>query len=251
MLKVALFLLVTMVSFSFAVSPGDHFEMGGMKFQIERNYTLDPTLSQRYLHRIVQSVVNESNPDHVGLSAEEATQLSRHVVQTAQCYGIDPLVFANLISRESNFKPNAISDRGAVGLTQMTQAGIAEVLDRLDPHSKRRLNHLRALIKKCDPQIYDELPTVIAGDTIAEWKSAALTSPSYSLVLGALLLKLNLANHRLETKKLEIYRMALERYNGDPRVKIQFARDVLRGVKRMRAGQEIVSSSPKSPPPTP
>jgi len=45
----------------------------------------------------------------------------------AQKYGLDPNIFKNLISTESSWNPNSVSNKGAVGLTQLmpdTAAGL-------------------------------------------------------------------------------------------------------------------------------
>ena len=216
-----------------------------IRFQIERDYSLKYSLSQRDLYRIVQEAVNEANPQHVGMSIAESNRLTRNVVNVAQCFGIDPIIFTALIWRESNFKPKAQSDRGALGLTQMTQTGIKEVLDRLNPRSARKLKHLRSLVRKCSPALYSRLPVELSADIVAAWKNSVALIPTDALVVGAVLLKLNLANNYRYARKMDIYRSALEHYNGDPKVKVQFARDVLTLSKRMVSQPEIALNESK------
>lgn len=216
-----------------------------IKFQIEKDYVLKYSFSKRDLYRIVQQAMNEANPKRQGLSISESNLLTREVVNVAQCFGIDPIVFAALIWRESNFKPKSTSERGAVGLTQMTQTGIREVLDRLNPHSLRKLSHLRSMVKKCSPQMYERLPVELSADIIAAWKNSVAKIHTDALVMGALLLKLNLASNYKYARKIEIYRSALEKYNGDPKVKVQFARDVLTLSKRMISQPEIALNTSK------
>ena len=224
-------------------APGTHADL--IRFQIEQEYPLKPVYPKRELYTLVQKAIAEANPKHIGLSLEESTHLVRQVVHSAQCYGVDPVVFTALIWRESNFKPEATSETGAVGLTQMTVTGIHEVLDRLDPHSFRRLSHLRALVKRCDPQLFHRLPAEISADTLAVWKNNVALSNSDALIMGSLLLKINLASRAHSRHQLQVYQAALERYNGEPKIKVQFARDVLMLAKRMTSFPEIALNESK------
>jgi hypothetical protein len=219
-----------------------------IRFQIERNFKLKKGPSKRELLSVVQRSINEANPKHQGLAIAEINQLSREVVRVSECYGVDSVIFTGLIWRESNFKPSSVSERGAVGLTQMTSTGIQEVLERLSPTSHRRLGHLRSLAKKCSPGLLNRVPAEISADTVAAWKNNVAFSRKDALVMGALLLKINLAStnpFKTQSKQIETYRAALERYNGDPAIKEQFAKDVLLLAKRMIALPEVALNESK------
>ena len=218
------------------------------RMRIERNFQLKIIPKRRRLTTIVQRAINEANPKHQGLSVSDINQLTRDVVNVSQCYGIDPVVYTGLIWRESNFKQSARSERNARGLTQMTSAGIEEVLDRLSPTSHRRLGHLRSLVKRCSPNFLVRVPAKASADTLAAWRNSVTFSRKDSLVMGALLLKLNLAQARIPHRKpndFETYRAALEDYNGDPKMKVQFATDVLALAKRMMALPVVASNDSK------
>jgi hypothetical protein len=230
-------------SFSTGFGPVTRSDL--IKFQIEKDYGLKYSFSKRDLYRIVQTAVNEANPKHVGLTVNESNHLTRDVVNVSQCFGIDPIMFTGLIWRESNFKPNSTSERGAAGLTQMTQTGIREVLDRLNPRSARKLGHLRSLVKKCSPKFYERLSADVSADATTAWKTSVSKNHVDALVMGALLLKLNLASNYKYFRKFEIYRSALEKYNGDPKVKVRFANDVLTLAKRMISQPEIALNESK------
>ncbi len=213
-----------------------------IRIQIEKNFGLKQALPKVELYRLVQVAIHDANPQLVGLKPEEVGPLAHEVVDTAQCYGVDPLVFASLIWRESNFKPQATSERGAAGLTQMTQIGIQEVLERLSPISHRRLGKLRARVKQCNPRVYRRIPAEVSADTVAAWKNSVVISRQDALVMGALLFKINLASSRPETHrwgKIGLYSEALQRYNGDAEIKEQFAQDVLMLAKRMMELPEV------------
>ncbi len=216
-----------------------------IRFQIEKNFSFKSTPSKQELYQIIQRAMIEANPKKVGLGPDESAYLSRQVVHVSQCYGIDPVIFAALIWRESNFKPKSVSERGAVGLTQMTQTGVQEVLERLNEKSYRRLNHLRVLVRRCNPQFFDRLPTEISADTLAAWKNSVALVHLDALVMGALLLKINLATAPHRHDQVGIYRSALEKYNGDPKVKAKFAVDVFQLSKRMTDFPEIASIESK------
>ena len=216
-----------------------------IKSQIERNYPLKSTYQKRDLYRMVQGAIAEANPKQVGLEPKEGHRLSRQVVHTAQCYGVDPVVFTALIWRESNFKPNAESETGAVGLTQMTTSGVHEVLDRLDLNSFRKLKHLRTLVKRCSPEMYSRLPLEVSADIVAAWKNNVAFSNADALVMGVLLLKLHLASRVHSIQQTKVYLEALERYNGDPKIKVRFAQDVMQLAKRMSSLPEIALNDSK------
>ncbi len=221
---------------------GSIIQKDRIRAQIQSTFKLKSALSNRELYSIVQKSINEANPRHQGLSISEINGLSREVVTTAQCYGIEPVVFTGLLWRESNFKPSSQSERGAIGLSQMTLTGIQEVLERLSPTSHRRLGYLRTLVKKCNPQFLVRVPPVASADTLAAWKNSVAFSNTDALVMGALLLKIKLAStnpQKTMSSAVATYQAALELYNGDPKVKAQFAKDVLQLAKRMTELPEV------------
>jgi hypothetical protein len=216
------------------------------RFQIERNFQLQSQPSPHELHSIIEHAINEANPKHQGLKVSEINGLSRDVVEVSQCYGIDPVIYTGLIWRESNFKPGVTSSRKAIGITQMTSRGIEEVLDRLSPVSHRRLGHLRSLVNKCNPSFLDRVPGVASADTLAAWRNSVAFSNLDALVMGALLLKINLAAvNPVHGHPIATYKAALEHYNGDPKIKLQFAKDVLLLAKRMIELPEVAMNDSK------
>ena len=218
------------------------------RFQIERNFSLKTKLNGPELQGLVLKAIHEANPKNEGLDPSELIPLSKNVVKVSGCYGIDPVIFTSLVWRESNFKPSAMSETGATGLTQMTHRGIQEVLERLSPLSHRRLGHLRALVKKCNPAFLERVPAMVSADTLAAWKNSVTFSHTDALVMGALLLKINLASvksSKLPFNRIAVYQDALEKYNGDPKIKIQFAKDILLLSKRMIELPEVALNDSK------
>ena len=59
------------------------------------------------------------------------------IAASAQRAGVDPDDLANLIATESNWNPNAVSPRGAVGLGQHMPATASEL--GIDPRDPQRL----------------------------------------------------------------------------------------------------------------
>jgi len=206
--------------------------------QIERNFHLRGGISRFQLRKMILEAMEEANPKRVGLESEDSVPLAKEIIRSSRCYGVDPVVVTALIWRESNFKPAARSERGAVGLTQMTNPGIREVLDRLSPDSPRRLGYLRRLVARCHPSI-----SVRVGEgevtplQLFDWKESIQEHPAEAVAFGVLLLKINLASTRPRVifgeSALDHYRGALERYNGDPMIKEQFAQDVMLLARRM------------------
>ncbi len=166
----------------------------------------------------MKSAILEANENKSLVNQLEAKALSRQIIRVSQCFDLDPLVFTALIWRESHFKHQSQSETGAVGLTQLTKTGIHEVLDRLAKESPRRKNSLRNQMAACYPSLLKSIPDYPDVVDFSEWKRKMANSPEIALIFGAALFKINFKGD---------YRSALEKYNGDPRVKVRFATDVL------------------------
>jgi hypothetical protein len=220
-----------------ATHPSTPYEW--LQFQIEQDFSLRTHLNPRELAEAVNAAIQEANPELEGLPQDHPKRLTRDLIQVTRCLGIDPLIFTALIWRESNFKPQAVSERGAVGLTQMTMPGIREVLERTHDRGYRRLRYARALFRKCAPSVFRNLPAQLTPATIARTKSIIAMSTLDGMVFGAFLLKLNLAGIRGSIHRWDIYRAALERYNGDPKVKALFAQDILALTRKMLKRPEV------------
>jgi len=219
-----------------------------LRLQIEHDFQLKSHPSSKAeLYAVIQKAIVDANPRREGTVDSEVVHLSHELVRVSSCYGVDPVVYTGLIWRESNFKQAAVSGRKAVGITQMTSAGIQEVLERLSPISHKRLGYLRSLVKKCNPNFMDRVPYEVSADTIGAWRNTVVFSRTDALVMGALLLKINLARApaHLQSNQIETYRVALEHYNGDRSIKIQFAQDVLMLAKRMIALPEVAFNDSK------
>jgi hypothetical protein len=95
------------------------------------NY-LDSTY-KRTIARQKDSIIPEKRPQ--GLSSTTLTgppHLDALVVKYAQRYGMDPVIIRAIVKAESNWRPHAVSRKGAVGLMQL-MPGTALLL-RIDPH---------------------------------------------------------------------------------------------------------------------
>lgn len=219
-----------------------------IRFQIERNFNLKLNSDRKAVQKVISQAIEKANPRSEGLDLKTSENLPQEITRISSCYGIDPVIFTALIWRESNFKPSAISETGAAGYTQMTNRGIREVLDRLSPTSHRRLGYLRSLVKRCDAKFLVRVPPIASADTVAAWKNSVSVSTVDSLVMGALLFKINLASVHPNPQRItniSYYRNALERYNGDPNIKTQFATDVLLLSKRMMELPEVALNDSK------
>ncbi len=168
--------------------------------------------------RLVKSAILVANENTGVVSQLEAKALSRQIVRASQCFELDPIVFTALIWRESHFKHQSKSETGAVGLTQLTKMGIHEVLDRLGAESLRKRDSLRNQMASCYPSLLKSIPANTDFVDFSVWKRKMAHSPETALVFGAILLKINLNTD---------YQIALEKYNGDPRIKVRFSKEVL------------------------
>ena len=67
-----------------------------------------------------------------GVSSRDAEQLARLIVVEAREAGLDPILVAAVIKKESTFKKHAVSNRGAQGLMQVMPATGKYIASRLD-----------------------------------------------------------------------------------------------------------------------
>ncbi len=177
-----------------------------------------PWLGSREQQKLIQAAILSSQSDQSLVSQLRAKALSRQIQKASQCFELDPFVFTALVWRESNFRQQSKSPTGAVGLTQLTRPGVQEVMDQLARLSPRKNEFIRQKMKSCYPGILNMIPENSSGVDIFDWKKKIFVSQELSLVFGAVLFKTYLKGNYLK---------ALERYNGEPEIKFQFAREVM------------------------
>ncbi len=59
------------------------------------------------------------------------TEYSEYVYKYAQEYNVDPLMIFAIIKAESNFNPNVLSNRGAIGLMQLMDGTAEELCNKM------------------------------------------------------------------------------------------------------------------------
>jgi hypothetical protein len=168
--------------------------------------------------RLIKEAILTAGNDRQLVSQLQAKALSRKIVRISKCLDLDPLLYTSLIWRESHFKQGSKSITGAVGMTQLTTPGIHEVLDRLGAGSLRKKDYLRQQLSVCYPTLLKQIPAQVNTQQLPVWKKRVTSSPELALIFGAVLFK---SYHSGDD------RLALEKYNGDPKVKAGFAQDVL------------------------
>jgi hypothetical protein len=168
--------------------------------------------------RLIKEAILTASNDRQLVSQLQAKALSRKITRISKCFELDPLLYTSLIWRESHFKQGSKSRTGAVGLTQLTTPGIHEVLDRLGGQSIRKKDQLRQQLAACYPLLLKQIPSQVVTEQLPMWKKRISGSPELALIFGAVLFK---SYHSGDD------RLALEKYNGDPKVKVGFAQDVL------------------------
>lgn len=196
------------------------------------DHTLEPRVSRSETRRRIQLEILATQS-----SLTSAETVAKLVEKTASCYRVDPFVFTALIWRESRFNERAVSPTGAIGFAQLTLPGVREVLDRVRPRGHRRMWHARKLLEKCNPELFHRLPSD-SGRASGWWTKAIIAqNPEWNLAMGALLFKIQLSAipklSQHPERLFDHYRKALERYNGDQRVKVRFAKEVLQKSQRL------------------
>ncbi|MEO7794978.1 MAG: lytic transglycosylase domain-containing protein [Thermoanaerobaculia bacterium] len=101
----------------------------------------------------------------------ESLPFAREIRGAAQRYGVDSLLLASIVEAESGFRPNAVSNKGALGLMQLMPLHFAAAdptvvpIDPLDPAVNLNLGarYLRDLRKRYDGDLELALAAYHAG----------------------------------------------------------------------------------------
>lgn len=227
---------------------GNHLDYGSVASseyynRTEKKIPYSAHKSDRQWLKEIHASVMVANPNRIGFSQSGSSQvesslLARQILKVSKCYGVDTGIFTALIWRESNFKPQATSETGAVGLSQMTFYGIHEVLDRLSPQSNRYFKSLALAAQRCHGKFFGQIPETLDLDSILTWKAKVAQNHELALAMGALLLKIHVSRSPLAIRDpAQIYRYALMKYNGDRKVKTRFAEDILFLAKQIETGR--------------
>ena len=167
----------------------------------------------------------------------DAPYLAEALPMVADCFAIDRAVFAGLVRQESAYNRYLVSAGGAVGWTQFTRPGLAEVADQL---GARGADYARTDSTRYFKARIDQCVTRGAG-WVDAWEIAAVSGrtvkqelsdlPLNQLVYGAILLKTNLSDHYTTNSRAspgDLYVEALRRYNGDtPGIRAAYAEKIL------------------------
>lgn len=189
------------------------------------------------------------------------SQLATELINASYCFGTDPYIIASKVRQESKFDTRSISPTGAIGLTQMTEIGLEEILDQLghrgakfaEPEIKTFIEQAaNCYLGSTSIDVFKTFPKI---ETYTTKKSRLDYTPesitnfkkwfSYSkfssesekklmvkkqIILGQILLKVYLTySYSLSKNKnmTNIYNNALKMFNGD-RIKVRYAKEVMR-----------------------
>jgi hypothetical protein len=221
---------------------------------IKQNYRMfgEPT------EEVLAAFIFDTFTDKPRYTIEDARALAPRIIAVANAAGIDAFVFAGLVGHESWFQGKSCY-AGGCGLTQMTGAGVAEFSDQfegvkgnsspaawdfihkmIDDHAFLKANFL--FIEGTDKLQKARIKAGIKSlpDRSIEFNAIA-SNPTTSLIYGAVLLKLYLAEAvRLgkskQVKFSAIYAKALTRYNGnvkEPKIMNCYAHNVAEVVDKL------------------
>jgi len=100
-------------------------------------------------------------------SYKYSDEFDQHINSTARWYGVDPLLIKAMIKVESNFNPDAVSPRGAMGIMQL-MPGTAERLGVSEPFDP--VENIEGGVKYFNKlmNMFDDVTLAIAGYNAGE-----------------------------------------------------------------------------------
>ena len=205
--------------------------------QVARPYIWYPTVPT---NASVESFISSNNAE---IQPQTIQDLATELLTVANCFQIDARMLTSQIRQESLFDANAESVTHAVGLSQLTRIGIAEIEDQLgrrgpDNANPTAISYFKGVIAGC---LQDHFAGDFASQTLlwerpevqqseSRKKEILKEEPRMALTYGAILLKTLLSKARVEnaawTTK-EVFGRALWYYNGDPAAQAQYSAVIL------------------------
>ncbi len=197
-----------------------------------------------------------------GISERE---LAIEITRASYCFGTDPFVVSSKIRQESRFDMSAVSNTGAIGLTQLTAVGLKEILDQMGLRGEKYAyldnkeylgKAIACFAQKAAPAILKDFPKIetvklkngrieYTAETIKSLKAWVLPRKNMpksearkvliqrQLFLGNSLLKIYLAYSKQvapQRPMLKHYESALRMFNGD-NIRVKYAKDVIKNAR--------------------
>lgn len=197
-----------------------------------------------------------------GISERE---LAIEITRASYCFGTDPFVVTSKIRQESRFDMSAVSNTGAIGLTQLTAVGLKEVLDQMGQRGEKYAflenkeylgKAIDCFAQKAAPAILKDFPKIdivklkngrieYTTETIKSLKAWVLPRTNMpksearkvliqrQLFLGNALLKIYLAYSKKvapQRPMIKHYESALRMFNGD-NIRVKYAKDVIKNAR--------------------
>ncbi len=204
---------------------------------IEKNFNynhvqIDEYLFNKYVLNRFKIFIKDDTSDYLAIFSNSdleklAKEVSYLTFSIARDFKLDPFALLGLIEKESFYKPSAISPTGAVGLTQMTYWGIAEVMHQLgivkDQADEKAIKVFRNYYKKVnynlsnkyklpDLNVFLQFDSSTWSDKDKGIKKMLLEQPALSIFFGAVFLKALVAK---ECQSLECLSNFISSRSGD------------------------------------
>lgn len=186
------------------------------------------------LVRFVEGYIKANAPkDAESVNGMNHHNLAIQVLRASFCFGNDPFMIASKMRRETGFRRASISPTGAVGFSQMTGDGIAEVRDQMAVGGQRIVNRRARTVSmpnargeflqaiRCFSGLEQNQWTFPSG-TNEQIKARLRNSWAWDMIFGQTMIKAivswAMAGGQFANTaqgKILAYRETFARYNGD------------------------------------
>lgn len=190
---------------------------------LRKNYVIFAAPDEKLFSEFIaiRQKEGQTRKDAIQYSQEEQEKLAKDVLMVANALGLDPLLFASLLSHESWFRSSKCNSNGC-SLPQLTNSAIHEVNDQISGKKGTYSKDARQYIEEVTSR--PPLNSYFNKITTKNRNAQIANNPISALIYGGLLLKIYMANTLISESGYKditigdiakLYHRGMVRYNGN------------------------------------